>query len=76
MECIVHGVTKSRIKLSDFHSQVALWIKNLPAVKETQVRWVRFMGQEDPLEKEMATHSTKLAWETAWTEEPGRLHTV
>ena len=76
MDCIVHGVTKSRIKLSDFHSQVALWIKNLPAVKETQVRWVRFMGQEDPLERGMATHSSILAWEISWTEEAGRLQTM
>ena len=35
---------------------------------------VRSLGQEVPLEKEMATHSRILAWETAWTEEPGRLH--
>ena len=34
--------------------------------------WVRFLGQEDPLEKEMATHSNILAWEILWTEEPGR----
>ena len=60
MDCIVHGVTKSQIQLSDFHSQVILWIKNLPVVKETQVRWVRYMGQEDPLEKEKATHSSIL----------------
>ena len=49
---------------------VAQLVKNLPVMQETQVR---FLGQEDPLEKEMATHSTKLAWETSWTEEPGRL---
>ena len=34
---------------------------------------VQFLGREDPLEKEMATHSSILAWETSWTEEPGRL---
>ena len=48
-------------------------IKNLPAMWET---WVRSLGQEDPLEKEMATHSSILAWRTPWTEEPGGLHTV
>ena len=38
-----------------------------------QETWIQFLGQEDPLEKEMATHSSILAWETLWTEEPGRL---
>ena len=42
-------------------------VKNLPAVQEM---WVRFLGQEDPLEKEIATHSRILAWETPWREEP------
>ena len=51
-------------------SLVAQMVKNLPAVQET---WVRFLGQEDPLEKEMATHSSILAWRIQWTEEPGRL---
>ena len=46
-------------------------VKNLPAMEESRVR---SLGQEVPLEKEMATHSRILAWETAWTEEPGRLH--
>ena len=45
-------------------------VKRLPAVWET---WVRSLGQEDPLEKEMATHSSNLAWKIPWTEEPGRL---
>ena len=51
-------------------SLIAQLIKNLPAMQETQVR---FLGQEDPLEKEMATHSSILAWRIPWTEEPGRL---
>ena len=46
-------------------------VKNLPAMQETQVR---SLGLEDPLEKEMATHSSILAWETPWTEEPGGIH--
>ena len=41
-----------------------------------QETWIPSRGQEDPLEKEMATHSSILAWEIQWTEEPGRLHTV
>ena len=45
-------------------------VKCLPAMQET---WVRSLGQEDPLEKEMATHSTILAWRIPWTEEPGGL---
>ena len=49
---------------------VAQMVKNLPAMQETQVR---FLGWEDPLEKEMATHSGILAQKIPWTEEPGRL---
>ena len=45
-------------------------VKNLPAMKETQVQ---SLGQEDPLEKGMATHSSILAWEIPWTEESGGL---
>ena len=51
-------------------SLVAQSVKNLPAIQGTQV-W--FLGWEDPLEKEMATHSSILAWRIPWTEEPGRL---
>ena len=48
-------------------------VKTLPAKQETQVR---FLGQEDPLEKEMATPSSILAWRIPWTEEPRRLQSV
>ena len=48
-------------------------VKNLPAMQETRVR---SLGQEDPLEKGMAAHSSILSWRIPWTEEPGRLHTV
>ena len=48
-------------------------VKNLPSKQETQEMQVRFLGQEDPLEKDMATHSSIPAWEILWTEEPGRL---
>ena len=47
--------------------------KNLPAVQETQVQ---FLGWEDPLEKEMATYSSILAWKISWTQEPGRLKSM
>ena len=51
-------------------SLVAQTVKRLPAMRET---WVRFLGREDPLEKEMAIHSSTLAWKILWTEELGRL---
>ena len=54
-------------------SLVAQTVKNLLAVWET---WVQSLGQEDSLEKGMATHSSILAWRTPWTEEPGRLHSM
>ena len=49
---------------------MAQMVKNLSAMQKTQVL---FLGREDPLEKEMATHSNILAWIIPWTEEPGRL---
>ena len=54
-------------------SLVAQRVKCLPAMQET---WVRSLGQEDPLEKEMATHSSTLAWKIPWTEKPGRLQSM
>ena len=54
-------------------SLIAQSVKNLPAVQET---WVRSLGWEDPLEKEMATHSSILAWKIPWTEEPGGLQSM
>ena len=48
-------------------------LKRLPAIWET---WVRSLGWEDPLEKEMATHSSTLAWKISWTEEPCRLQSM
>ena len=52
------------------YSLVAQMVKHLPAMWET---WVPCLGGEESLEKEMATHSSILAWEITWTEEPGRL---
>ena len=48
-------------------------VKNWPAMQET---WVQFLGQESPLEEEMATRSSILAWRIQWTEEPGRLQSM
>ena len=53
---------------------MGLLVKNLsPSMQEMQEIRIRSMGQEDPLEDEMATHSSILAWEIPWTEEPGGL---
>ena len=51
-------------------------VKNLPAKQETLMAGVGSLGQEDPLEEEMATHSSILAWKIPWTEEPGGLQSV
>ena len=50
-------------------------VKNLPAMQMQEMQ-VQFLGWEDPLEKEMATHSSILAWEIPWREEPGRLQSM
>ena len=54
-------------------SLVAQTVKRLPAMRETRVR---FLGREDPLEKEMAIHSSTLAWKIPWMEEPDRLESM
>ena len=63
------------IKVLDHHmaSPVAQLVKSLPAMQET---WVRFLGQEDPLEKGMATHSSILVWRIPWAEETGGLKSM
>ena len=58
---------------SQSSSLVAQMVKNLPAMQET---WVQSLGQEDPLEKGMATHSSILAWRIPWTELPGGLQSM
>ena len=57
-------------------SVMAQQVKNLSAMQETQETLVRFLSREDPLEKEMATHSSILACEIPWTEEPGGLYSM
>ena len=57
----------------EWGSLVAQRLKRLPAMQET---WVRSLGREDPLEKEMATHSSILAWRISWMEEPGGLQST
>ena len=61
------------IYIPDRASLVAQSLKHLPPM---QLTWVRSLGREDPLEKEMATHSSILAWRIPWTEEPGGLQSM
>ena len=85
---VVHRVTKSwtQLKWLSMHahwvstryqleraSLMAQMVKNPPAVQET---WVRSLGQEDPLEKDVAPHSSILAWRIPWTEEPSGLQSM
>ena len=75
-QATVHGVTRVRhdlvhcFKLWWETSLVAQMVKCLPVMQET---WVQSLGGEDLLEKEMATHSSIIAWKIPWTEDPGRL---
>ena len=69
-EACLPGLQRASLSLT---SLVAQMVKRLPAMQET---WVRFLGQEDPLEKEMAIHSSTLAWKIPWTEEPDRLQSM
>ena len=71
----MQGPSKGPVKIAAFYvtyvaALVAQAVKNLPAMQET---WVQSLGWEDPLEKGMATHSSILAWEIPWTDEPSRL---
>ena len=54
-------------------SLVAQMVKRLSTIRET---WVRSLGRDDSLEKEMATHSSNIAWKIPWTEDPGRLQSM
>ena len=67
------GTNISRRYRASWASLVAQTVKNLPAMQETSVP---SLGWEDPLEKGMATHSSILAWEIPWTEEPGGLESM
>ena len=74
----IHSLPNSQAELSSHNrdlraSPVAQMVKNLPTMKETQIQ---SLGQEDPLEKEMATHSSILAWKIPWTEKLGGLYSL
>ena len=67
------GITYLFLVLHNILLPIAQTVKRLPAMWET---WVRFLGREDALEKEMATHSSTLAWKIPWMEEPDRLQSM
>ena len=77
----IYGVAQSQTRLNRFSSSsssvplgaslVAQMVKNMLVMQKT---WVQSLGRDDPLEKEMATHSSILAWRIPWTEEPGGLY--
>ena len=62
-----------QVYIYSFHLLLAKQVKHLSTVQETRVR---ALGWEDPLEKEMATHSSTITWKIPWTEEPGRLQSI
>ena len=66
----VHWIFQARVP------QVAQWYRICLPMQEKQETWVRFLGQEDPLEKGMVTHSSIFAWRTPWTEEPDGLRSM
>jgi hypothetical protein len=55
---------------------MAQTVRNPPAMQETQEMWVQSLGLEDPLEEEIATHSSIPAWEISWTDDPGGLQSM
>ena len=73
MITLLQSVIAPNLMMYYTSSLVAQTVKHLPGVRET---WVQPLGWEDPLEKEMATHSSTLAWKITWTEEPGRLQSM
>ena len=74
VDSITYSVNMNLSKLQEVvHTTVAAQMVNLPAVQEIQA-WT--LGQEDPLEKEMAAHFSILAWKIPWAEEPGRLQSI
>ena len=79
----VHRIAKSRTRLSDFtftfmnYQRLARWHSGKEsACQEMQETWIRSPGEKDPLEEEMATHSSILAWRISWWEEPDRLQSM
>ena len=76
LEEIIQSMAKRQRKLTTSWTYLGFpcsSVKSLPAMQET---WVQFLGREDPLEKEMATHSSILTWRIPWRDEPGGLQSM
>ena len=73
LKSVKNSQFKKKFFFSNWAALVAQMLKNLPAVQGT---WVQSLGWDDPLEKEMATHSSNLAWRISQTEEPGGLESM
>ena len=75
LEEIIQSMAKRQRKLTSwtYLGFPCSSVKSLPAMRET---WVQFLGREDPLEKEMATHSSILTWRIPWRDEPGGLQSM
>ena len=83
IQCMSGSVQQNQLKsiFCYYHAETILGFpgsvgKEPPAMQEMQEIWVRFLGREDPLEEDIATHSSILAWRIPWTEEPGRLQSI
>ena len=74
-KCVMSDLTQL-VALTVCVTQVALLVKNPPANAGDRQMWVQSLCWEDPLQEEMATHSSILAWEIPWTEDPGGLQSV
>ena len=68
----VHGISQATVSIANGFPAVS-GVKKPPASTGDAEPWVQSLDQEDPLEKKVATHSSILAWEIPWTEDPGRL---
>ena len=64
------------IRIVSFYIGLPWWLRRVKYLSTMRETWVRALGWEDPLEKEMAIHSSTIAWKIPWTEEPGRLQSM
>ena len=76
VECMASGAKQSAFESVFITSQLSLVAQTVNHLSTMRETWVRSLGREDPLEKEMAIHSSTIAWKIRWTEEPGRLQSM
>ena len=74
--CIMLIPLPEQIKVNILAYRTSLVAQTVKCLSTTWETWVQSLGQEDPLEKEMAIHSSSIAWKIPWTEEPGRLQSM